>query len=380
MAIGIENQFFFSFSLEGKEDFIDEPDLESFTLIEEAGNVLPTYELNFNTTDSSILPLLNEGNDLNIQMGKSRAELKDVSLNTIKTSSEPGNQNETSFSIMGMLSALDYITNSGISVSTKKSGIEVLEDIITPFFKPVFNVSKSRDKQNWIRHNISSKKFVNELWMHSDLLDSFPAIGITADKKFILKDVKKDLDRNFANQFDWKFTKNPLLPTDIGYDAKPRLKTETGFLNNWIGNGRELLDYCLEEGTAKEILEMADPILALTQKLAKRSSLEKRFAGVGMQNENTHLKYWQSYYHNLVNLALLGSVTLELTFQNRFVDINILDLVMFKDDNVEGEIGSNEFTSGLYYVSKVSRTVQARQLTTRIQLVRESLNQIQIKQ
>jgi len=378
MAIGVNGQYLLSFNLEDKKDFIKEADLAEFKLIEEAGNLLPTFELNFKSEDETILPLLNEGSDLDVQFGQDRDSLQDIALSVIKVKSQREGLSARNYQVIGILSALPYITDSQLSISTSKSGVEVLKDIVSKNFKTKFNILKSNDKQIWIQPNSSDKKFVNELWMHSFLNNSFIATAISAESKFILKDIKKDLDRSFGKEFDFRFTNTPKTSTDIPYDRDYILETQTGFLNNWMGYGREKLVYLLETGLDEFILEKPDPILSLTKELARRSGIEKRFAGTEMQNDNTHDKYWEAFLNNLTNLAVIGSVSLTLSFHNLFAPIQLLDLAMFRDDALS-EPGSAEFHSGLYYVSKVTRIVGKKQFITMVKLVRESLNQVQNK-
>ena len=79
----VDNQYLVSFSLEGTtvlKDFIEEEDLLKFTIIEEAGNVLPSFELIFKLRKSSIISYLNEGNVVKFQFGVDKRKMSDCPL------------------------------------------------------------------------------------------------------------------------------------------------------------------------------------------------------------------------------------------------------------------------------------------------------------
>ena len=53
--LGVQDQFVYMFSIGGAKDFIGVHDLQLFTLIEEVGNVLPTFEISFLTHRESVV-------------------------------------------------------------------------------------------------------------------------------------------------------------------------------------------------------------------------------------------------------------------------------------------------------------------------------------
>jgi len=372
--IGINGQYLFKFKLGDESDFIREEDLHNFRLIEDAGNVLPSFQIGFDTDNENILGLLNETNKFEVSFGK---DLKDdyitapLSVAT-KSSNKKGNS-KLEITAGGLYSALPYIQDSRQSISGKKSAIEVIKEKVTPHFSfPDINVQKSLDSQIWIQPNTSDKKFINELWLHADLGTSFPAIGITSGGEFLIKDMVKEGTKPFL----WKFTHNPKKATDLQYDGDYSVNDQTGFINSWVGYGREKTVYDIESGAVAQICEISEPVVALTNKLARLAEIEKRFTSTGVSNENTHANYWKSALHNLTNLASLSASAITLSFQNQFVPIKLLDQVMFTDEDVGNNSQSSALTSGLYFVSKVSRNLGNRQFSTVVILTRESLNEI----
>jgi hypothetical protein len=381
MAVGTEGFYRFQFSVGDLDDFIEESELVNFTLIEEAGNALPTFEIAFNTSNEEVLNLLHEGNDLNVTFGKDRSDSTSAPLAITRLQTNKAGDSKRLISAVGMFSALPYIANSKILLSSKKSAIEVIKDVVTSFgFQTNFNVSKSNDSQVWIQHNISGKKFVNDLWMRSDLGDSFPAVGISSDGTFILKDIKKDLKDKKApldQPYSWRFTKEILTDRDIPFEGNPSIDLNTGFLNAWMGYGRERTVYNMEDGNQENVFSDAEPILAISNDMSRRLNVIKRYASTAIVNENVHANYWKSYHHNLVHLASFGNVKTTISFANLFAPIKVLDQVIFKDDDlISNKKSSSEFNSGIYYVAKVARNICHRQFVTTVVLCRESLNAI----
>jgi len=372
-VIGILDQFLVEFSLGNEKDFILNDDLVLFKIIEEAGNVLPSFELIFRTQNEKVLGLLNEGNDLGVSYGRSIDSIIDTSLMVLnKTYSRQGKD----FRIIratGLYSASNYVNGTRMRVTSPLSTVEVIREVVSAYFKPEFNIELSNDVQTWVQPNQSDKSFVNELWLRSYVKESFLTTGITSDGRFILKDLKTDLEK----EYDWRLTSSLNDRRDILYNGDFAIEDSSGFYNNWMGYGRERMVYNLEDGTNELTTEEMLPILSLTKKLARKAGIEERFAASGIRNENVHEYYWASYLNNLMKLVMMSSVKVKISFSNMFVPIKVLDKVMLSDDDVGSSYNSaSEYHAGLYYVTKVVRTLQNNSFITICELCRESLGSI----
>ena len=373
--IGINGSYIFIFSIGNKKDFIDEGDIDLFKIIEEAGNVLPIFQLTFRTKDDTILGLLNEGNDLEITYGPDINNVVQIKLNISKVVSNKVGSDHRRITLTGLYSALEYLTNPNLIISDKKSGVAVLKEIVEKHFESEFNISTSNDSQIWIQNNLPDKLFVNELWFHSYVPNSFIAVGVSTEGKYILKDMKKALASGIH---DWKFTPK-IVDTvkDIAYDGDHVLEDNSGFINNWFGYGRKKLVYNLEAGTDQTVSEEALSLLSLVGTLPQKSGIVQRLANIGMLNDNVHINYWKAYMANITNLVMFGSVKLSLKFSGVFKPLKILDLIMLKDDQLGAANQASESYSGLFVVSKVVRSLHDRVFTTTVQCVRESVNAAQ---
>lgn len=373
--IGIDGQYIIKFKIGDKDNFILEEDLLFFKLTEQTGNTLPQFELHFKTFNESILSLLHEGNDIEVSLGKTRDSMVDVKLVPTRINPTAPGENQLGISCVGLYSALPYLNSDKVRILSARSGVEAIKEIAKAYFniRRGFNVDRSLDSMKWVQAAITDRSFINQIWMHTDLGQSFPAVSISSFGEFIVKDIKKSLKDDYL----WRFTTDPQERRDVMYAPGKTIDINTGFLNNWLGYARNKTIYDLEGGTESVTIEDSKPITALTKEVAKRSSIEKRYASAGIQNENVHPTWHQSHLRNLTNLAMMGSVKYTLSTESAFFPVRTLDLVMFKDAELSTENpNSSEWSSGLFFVSKVARIIQNKKFATVVEICRESLNQM----
>jgi hypothetical protein len=377
MSIGVEGQFYLRFKIGDNDDFLDRDDFFFFNVYEYAGNLLPTFEWSFRTQDESILKRLNEGNLLQAQYGRSREELRDVQLSISSLSPSKDGANFTVVTCNGYASQINYITNHNIQITGEQSGVETSIAVAqSNGFTVKGNVTKSADKQRWIQHNTSDKAFVNNCYMRSDIPNSAVSIAITADNLFVIKDLRADFERPKNNRFDWKFTKNPSIESDIVYDSDGDFESQAGFINNWIGYGREIKLIDNVTGEVSSILEQPEVVLSLANKVDKLSSVNDRYGGSRYQSESVHSNYHESYNHNLIFLANLSKIENTVSTSDKFFGIKPLDLVMYSEEGTERVEQSSDYKSGLFVASGVVRNFQADRVNTTVILNREALNEV----
>lgn len=380
--VGINGQYIFTFSIGDQNDFIAENELEAFVMIEEAGNSLPTFQLTFISAIDTILSVLHEDNDLLVSYGKSAENMITSRLAITRVESNRVGQNRREITVVGLYSALGFLGNSNLFITEKVSGLEALQTIVKKHFTLKSNIDKSLDAQNWVQPNITDRAFVNKLWLHSDLDNSFPAVGISSDGTFIVKDVLKELAefKNKNPNYTWRFTPDPNDVTrDIMYDGDPVFSFDTSLINNWVGYGRQRLVYNTEGGTTSFVRQVAEPAISLTDQMVTRTGINKRFAATGIHNNNVHKNYWPAYQKNVASLAGFSSMKVTISFRNQFYPVKVLDLSMYLEETIEGNSSkSAQYHSGLYFISKVSRSISNRTFTTLVQMTREAPNQIEV--
>lgn len=372
--IGVEGQYVFQFSLESLKDFISEENLTVFQLIEEAGNILPVFRLEFVSYDDTLLTKIHEGNDLKVQFGKSlddKDHLVDTNLIITKVSSERIGDSMRRYTLLGLYSAPEYLSENKMSISDKVSGFEAITKVAKIHFDLDIQVGTSQDKQFWIQPNVPDKIFINQIWQHCKIGESVPLVGINVEGKFILTDLKKVAGESpkwtVANENG-----------DIQPDTGIEFVSNSGFLNHVFGYGMTGLQNNIEKGDFSELeIEPMKPILAQASGLDRKASIvSKRFGNIIPNVESTHDTYWESQRKNLANLAIFSSHKVKFSFERNFKKISVLDMMMIKDDSTEDRKISIEALSGNYVTTKVVRTLSSKNYITIIEACRECLSDI----
>lgn len=368
--IEVKDQYRFVFSLGGSTDFLAADLFESFLVVEEAGNVPATWNLVFRATEERVLSSLNEGNLLGASYGPGSEGMAMAKLAILKAKMGKVGADQRRVSLSGISDAMGYVTAPGVEIIPGVSALEAVCTVAGRYFQVDADPKVSEDKQNWIRCNTSAKRFVNDTWLHADLTDSCPLIGITADGKFRVRDLKKA-----AGTVKWRLVRDG-VGGDIAYSGDFGVDWRSGIMNSWFGYGREKMVSEIERGTQGKQKEELSSLLAMSDKLGRASVVPPRADMTGFQNENVHPKYWSSYLRNMGYLSAYSSLCLTVTVPHRYYPIQLLDTVYFVDPDVADSEPASSVLSGRYLVTKVVRSLSGMQLTTTLELMREGLNEM----
>jgi len=372
--IGVEGQYVLKFKIGKFDDFLAESDLEEFTIIEEAGNVLPTFDLLCRVRFPEVIAYLNEGNILEAAFGQRQSEMINSRLLIMNKELIGTGLSLYTVRLKGISCYPGYLSDSKTRVLGPMSAIEAVSQVVRSWFKTNFNVSSSQDNQRWYQVGICDKLFINHLWIHAWLPNSFPAVGITCDGTFVLRDV-----RVLAGQkYKWKLVPyTPVKNEEIGFSGDYSVKSESGFYNQWMGYGRERHVLNLDTGDAKvESPNPIGPILPVASKLDRYGQVQSKKDESGFLSENVDPNYHKAYLQNLSSLAVFSSTGIEVSYAGRFKNTRVLDLVMVTDKDIRTPSQAAEAQSGLYLVGRVTRTFTNKTLDTSLRLTRESLSQM----
>ncbi len=377
--IGVEGRYTVRFNIGGEEDFLAEEDLGKFVIIEEAGNVLPTWEVEFTLRDDKILELFNEGNILQYTFGEDLDSQKDVELRILKKTIAKVGKTQYTIYLAGIFNALEYVSNCQIRSFTGKSGVEVIQTVVAENFgaRLEFNTNTSSDNQTWIQPNVPNKRFVNDVWMHSYTPASFIAVGISSDGTFILKDIMKETVNEPAWNFILAESDTDKNTKDVVCDGDYYVMAQSGFINHWLAYGRTQSIRVVEAAIDSTFTPELQALTPIGGQLDRSVVVTKRVADFGLLNDNVHDKYWEAYYTNLSYLALFSSTKVVVSYPREMKkDMKVLDLVMFGDERVKDEKLNSEY-SGLYFITKISRIIENRQFVTVVELGREAMGSLQ---
>jgi hypothetical protein len=363
------------FKIGDQTDFINEGELIDFTYIAEAGNVLPHFDLEFLTRDYNILKYLHEGNLLSVSFGRNDSEILTVNL---RIQGQPDVQRAGAkkyhVSCNGVYDALDFLKpRYNILPNTAKSVIQ--ESVRTYFDTFDSNFPNSVDDMVWIQPSISTRRFTFETWMHMNLPGSFPVVAITSKGQYRLYDFRKLVSQK---NHKWEFIPgNSNDDNLIGYNEDwCTVSNNTNLINLFAGYDREKVVYDLRTGEDVSVEETIESLIALKTNLTRRAETERRFSEIGVINDNVHPNYWQAAERNLQGLSVYSFLRIALNYSTLYFDTEPLDLVMFREPDPFNSQQASEYLSGRYVITKVVRQIQQRQLSTQLEMCRESMNSL----
>lgn len=190
--IGTLGQWILQFDIEseGLTDFLQAEDLITFVLREQAGNKLPSFEFQFKTNSTEVVAaVLKDGAAITAMLGvdliTAPIYVRLTPTEVVKTADVGGvGRGVVMIHIIGLLNSLGYFGNQMLSLELPSSMLMPL--IVSPYFKYKTNIAKSEDEQYWVQPNISTQKFVEDIWLHSFVPApfNFQAVGITVEGWF----------------------------------------------------------------------------------------------------------------------------------------------------------------------------------------------------
>ncbi len=380
--LSVQGQYYFIFSIGKYTDFIKNDDLISFDLIEEAGNILPTFSIDFVVDSEKIISLIQENNPIKVTFGRDQKDLIDISLLTCGLTYEVSTTTQIKANIEGTLNVPKYNNQTQTQITQAKSAIAIMLDIAknNSFRTGQSNITTSSDSMNHIQYNNTDRDFINELWMHSNIPNSFPVIGITSRNEFIVNDARKSMKRVKDGGIapSWVFTfrdEESKAPNNvIKYSAPPLISVNNGFINNWVGYNQT--KYILDTVTSQYTALTPSPktLMALNNTFNTNSGVTHSAGNSQLINDNTDISYWESYVNNLTNLALFSTVLVDIIFTGPYYPIRVLDKVLFQSKQIGETQNSAEYETGVYLVARVSRNISGSVMTTQVRLCRENLN------
>lgn len=372
--IRTDGGFWLQLDIGSIKDFVERPeDLMEFTVVESCGNSLPEFILAFISDDEKILPLLHEGTPIKATYGKDANSLEAVLCFTGKLVTTKEGENDRSFTINGLCVDQGYITNGNLLTFSAKSGIEVVLEVLAKTFRRIdSNITKSNDSQVWIQPSITDKAFVSKTLMHVDLGTSFPVYAIAADGTFILRDAVKFIR---GEKPKWRFTSQRQAPTDIEFLADGAIESNSTFMNNWTGYSKVTKVLKLISNQVADVFTAFKPLLSVSNISEAMPNILYRFKGFKVQSDSVHANYWASADRNLVYQTQMSKIDVTHSFVDQYYPIRVLDLVIIKEYGKDS-ITSSDYISGLYFVTRVSKTIQGKKLITTVGFNRESMNSI----
>lgn len=358
------------------KDFLSFEQLLTFTIIEEAGNVLPTFRLEMKLIEEEIIKRFNEGCVLTMSYGRDDQHMKTSYLRIMRMDTYPVGNIERAVMLRGFVDAMGWLNTTHCDYYPNMTAIEVIQATAGQFFRVDTNGLVSQDRMTWIQPNISFKRFINEVWMHMNLPNDVPLVAITMDKRFIVKGI------NQLEKVDWYLTYGDLMNREnyIPYQGGYSLEARSGFFNSWFGYGRRKKVFEWESGNTQFYEEDAKVFLAQAKSLNRQANIKPRYDNASFINDNVHPDYWNAFLKNMAYLVSGSNVKLSCRVVDYYFDVTVLDSVLFLD-SIQGvgkdqtKYQAQQFVSGRYVVSKVVRNISNKQYSMMLELSKETVNE-----
>jgi len=377
--IEISGKYIFDISVGKYKEFITYEDLIEFTMIEEAGNCLPVFDLKFKFRIPELRNYFTENNLLVVKFGSSLEDLKDIPLRVFQKNIRRYGDSQWIAVVSGFYDAVSYIQETGSEVIKSSSGTgisatEAINTVSSRFFNFKTNITNDISNQKWLRCRKTARDFISDLWLHANIPNSFPAMVISKSGDFILKDMVKSMSEESKWTFGYTNTQNK--NNIISISGNPENINDTGLINSIIQSKRNLI-FNMDTGNISENIFNRDPILSNTSKLEGVDISSKDSINY-YTNNNVHSNYWQSYINNLNSLSFFSGVRTIISYADYLIDdMNVLDIAEFLDLNPENPNETEGHHSGKYIISKLVRTIgDNKNLNTHVVLCRESANEV----
>lgn len=356
MTIGVKGQWEYTFSIGGNSDIVTSKNFQLFSVVEEVGNLVPTFKLAFETHDPNILDYMYEANTLESAYGDGYGifAMPPQSWSISKRKVMRSGESKYAVYLAGVLNKVNFLTQQNIYITDKISSVEAIQEIASKHFEVVSTV-KTSDHQHWIQHNLSDRRFIEDISKHVHLPDSFLLTYISIFSKFFMMNGSEA----FEQEPFYTLTYNPRSDLDLPYSSDYDYNSRTGFLGSWLGRDRSRILFKAEEGLSEPTDISFEPYVVKDE---RSKTLGYRHAIDRLLTENHHENYHVSDYANLAGLAYSSnnSMLVNIT-SNRLDGIQPLDTVKFYDDELDSLKSRHaNATAGNWLVTKMKVDVSVR--------------------
>ena len=361
--IELKNHFYLSLRIADKQDFINPQDLMTFLIEEAIGSQLPMFKLEFSVQSNNILKLINEGNTIECQIGRSdeqRQKLVTMTLFVVNT--DVGfDKNQIMLSVRGFVGNPLYLSNHDQAGYFNKSSVEVIAAEASRYFK-VNNKAQSNDIQTWLRPNITTMLFINRVWEHCSNKIS---LGISADNTFHIQDLL-----NLKPNKVWEVTpktKELSINSDYKYD------NQSLFYNQWGGYGRNTQTYNIDTGEYRlDQPKLSKPVY--TNKINRSNDRPNLPNSSYMMTKAVNPRMKVNRDELFCNLASLGTSQIEFNMAGTYTKVTLYDKLNIRLPDTEENSDDGRHLSGYWIVTGIKTYIVDRQFMQTFTINREGLN------
>lgn len=349
-----------------------EADLISYVDVVRCGFRLPAVEIIFSFSDKNLFSYLSEKSIFTVSIGKDLDSQIQSTFNIISSNVKQEVEGKWLARIVGIYDTLPYLKTKKKRVLSNYSS-EVAKEILQENLgKPVkcSNTFKSKDFMYWIQPNETDYMFLHTLWLHSYIPDSIWLTAIDFEGTPYITDLR----RQAKNQPDIMLTTGDSSASNVytildSFDVN----NNSAAYNSLGGYATSKPIYNLDE-SRRITAQKKENVLLSNSNSFNKSSEGATESSYAIQNSNVHSNFQSAPLNNRSFINNLKSFQLDVTAEGKFVPVKILDYVVLKDAQPNGQ--AQEDYSGIYLVGKIAHQIANKRIYTHITLWRECQNTI----
>lgn len=366
--LGVEGQWVLSITLSSQKSKINQ--LLEFLLIEETGNLLPTWRISF-VADKSLEKEWTETQEIPITLSQSTnsTEKIDTKLQIIRPSVTSLQGGLNTYVATGVLYAPAFTQTPYITITDPCNGTDVLQQIAKKHFSHIdtTKMTASKEVQSWIQSNTTDKKFLDYVVSHCYLPNNFVGVGITSDGTYRIVDVVKL--SNSKEDYQIGGTSSNSLPLL----ASPSFNSNSGFMNYISGYNLDT-PIISQDGGIRSVHRPQITFGFVNNKHSKVGEIQRKTLAPVKCSMSNDAKSYLAKANFDMGSALLSMEVGTVTVQTKYFPIKIWDVVNLLCPNTEQQ-GLNTNYSGRYVVTSVSRQIINNKLYTNLRINRDSHNE-----
>jgi hypothetical protein len=358
----IKNETFWTVDINDDDLYIDE--FISISIEESVDLSLPICKIKFQTQRwEQVQKYSAPGCKVSVGLGKDSIETS-CNMKVFKkdVQSFRGNNNWI-VSLWLSYDSMDYYNKHKMEVYNSHSDLQRSSEVVSTVtsaigFTP--EVEQSDDKMLWLQHNISDRRFLEEVVTHGWFGEQKPTMyAARRDGKFIYKPITSLLTPKFSfGQGD-----DVDIPTEDQSIAK-----KDGFLTAWLGKERKIPFHSWEKGLDEEEIHTPDQHMSGFVGMDEAT----KYATIGQLNDNMHINWYKAEGQNLQGRASLSAATTEVILHKEYKDVYALDCfegLFIKKDTMETILPF----MGNWLATKVVHRITDNHYSCTISLSREGL-------
>lgn len=366
--IEIKDQFVCTISVGPYKDFILTEDLTELVYFESAGLVIPFLSVSFLLRDTAVLKYLNEGNVVNVSMGRDELNLCAMQFMLISDISEKNYTLGSNVTIKGILHLPKFIFLCKED-NYNDTSINAIKAIGNKHFSVITNVAKTFDKQNWFQTGTTDRQMLRDIWLHSYINENtFLSVGFDSNTLRV-----KDIRRAILEDTPWEFSMNKVPRNEsspIVHFGQFWTKNDYGNINSCIGRGLVPITFNVDTGESSVLSNKLKNFTVVGSNKLNLLTTDVKKYDYSYISDEVNSTYTLAYRQNLRNLMLFSSYKIYIPVAGPFKQFHLLDSAQLEETSVGAQAAGRSFITRILY------KIKDRRLYTNLTLCKEAPNEL----